>query len=422
MFQKHTLKNGLRIVTIPVEQAKTVTVLVMVETGSKYETKETNGLSHFLEHMFFKGTKRRPDTLTLALEIDNIGGEHNAFTSKEFTGYYAKAAAKHEDKLLDIISDMYLHSRLEAQEIEREKGVIVEEVNMIQDMPMAYVSYLFEKLLYGDQPAGWLTIGTKENIRAWHREHFLDYWQTHYLAANTTIFIAGEIDATESLPKAQKFFEAIPTKAAPQKAAVQERQEKSAILLHHKKTDQTHFCVGVRGYNVHHPDYYALQVLSALLGQGMSSRLFIEVRERRGLAYYVKADYEAYTDCGYLVVSAGVPNDKADDALKVILAEGQKLTQTAVPAAELQKTKEQLKGRLLLGLETPDDLAFWLGEQEVVHGRMQTVEEIFQKVDAVSIADLKRVAQDIFQERKLNLALIGPHPTAKKFQDLLTFK
>lgn len=420
MFQKHTLKNGLRIVTVPLENTQTVTVLTMVETGSKYETKETNGLSHFLEHMFFKGTKRRPNTLAIASEIDSIGGEHNAFTAKEYTGYYAKAANKHEEKLLDLIADMYLNSKFEPLEIERERGVIIEEINMRQDIPMVYVSDLFEKLLYEGQPAGWLTIGTKENIRTWQRADFIRYWQKHYLSRNTIIFVAGAIKAPRSLSRVENFFAKINSGKAPQKAKVVERQGKPSLLLHYKKTDQTHFCLGVRAYPIGHPDHYVLNVLGALLGQGMSSRLFIEVREKRGLAYYIKGGADSYTDAGYFVAQAGVPNKKVEEAIGIMLNEYRKLREQKVPAFELKKTKEQLKGRLVLELETSDEIAFWLAGQEVVRRKMLTREEIFKRVDAVSCADLQRVAEDIFTDNKLNLALVGPHKEKAKFLNILS--
>ncbi|MDD5627065.1 MAG: pitrilysin family protein [Patescibacteria group bacterium] len=419
MFSKNILKNGLRVVTVPMQNTKTVTVLVVVETGSKYETKKNNGISHVLEHMFFKGTQRRPNTQILASEIDKIGGEHNAFTSEEFTGYYAKAASRHARLLFDLISDMFLNSKLAEQELSLEKNVICEEINMYQDIPMHYVGYLWEQLLYGDQPAGWLTIGTKENVQGFSREDLVNYLKKSYVAANTIIIVAGDIDSQKALTEANNFFGSTRVAPKPRKVKVLEKQNEPRILLQTKKTDQSHFCLGVRGYSVHHPDYYPLEVLTAVLGGGMSSRLFIAVRERRGLAYYVHTNFESYTDHGYLVTQAGVDNNNTEEAVKVVLSELRKAREQKVQEKELNKAKEYLKGKLTLDLETSDEYAFWLAGQEVVRGEMLTEEQIFQKIDAVSSVDAQRVANDIFRNNKLNLAVIGPQKEKEGLKQVL---
>lgn len=420
MFTKETLKNGLRIVTVPRKEDRTVTVLVVVETGSKYETKQTNGISHFLEHMFFKGTKKRPDTLSIATEIDNIGGEHNAFTSKEFTGYYAKAASKHKELLFDIISDMYLNSKFDPKEIAREKGVIGEEIKMYQDMPMRYVSDLFETVMFGDQPAGWHTIGTKENVMSWKREDFINYYKKSYVASNTIIFAAGNITSSKTKDFVRKYFSQLSNNAPPKKDKVLKKKDKSSLLLHTKDTDQTNFCLGVHAYPPGHPGRFPLEVLNNVLGGGMSSRLFIEVRERRGLAYYVKSEYAKYTDNGYMVIQVGTDNKKVYKSISVVLQELKKVKDKDVPPKELKKAKENLKGKLLLGLETSDEIAFWLAGQEVVKGKMTSPEEIFKKIDSVTKSDLKRVARDIFYEKGLYLAVIGPQKDKQKFLEKLT--
>ncbi len=419
MFQKYTLENGLRIVTVPMQNTKTVTVLVVIETGSKYETRKNNGISHVLEHMFFKGTKRRPNTQILASEIDQIGGEHNAFTSKEFTGYYAKAASGYANLLFDLISDMYLNSKMAEQELAREKNVICEEIKMYQDIPMHYVGYLWEQLLYGDQPAGWLTIGTRENVQGFSRSDLVDYLKKSYVAANTIIIVAGEIDSKEALTQAKKYFSSLRVTSKPQKKKVQEKQGDPQILLQTKKTDQSHFCLGVRGYSVHHPDYYPLEVLTAILGGGMSSRLFIAVREKRGLAYYVHTTSESYTDHGYLVAQAGVDHNNLEKTVEVILAEFKKLKEQKVAEKELNKVKEYLKGKLTLDLETSDEYAFWLAGQEVIKGEMLSEEQIFQRINAVSSEDIQRVANDIFIDSKLDLAVIGPQEKQGKIEKIL---
>ncbi|MEA1965250.1 MAG: pitrilysin family protein [Candidatus Aerophobetes bacterium] len=419
MFRKTTLKNGLRIITSPMKGTKTVTVLALVGTGSKYEIKEINGVSHFLEHMFFKGTKRRPTALDIAETIDRVGGEYNAFTSKEFTGYYAKVSSKHRKLVMDVVSDIFLHSKLDAKEIEREKGVIIEELNMYLDTPISYIKDLFEVLLYGNQPAGWLVIGAKENIKAITREKLLDYLKSQYVASNTIILVAGDIDEEETIEEVEECFKSIIEDKYLGKPSVKERQNKPLSLIHHKKTDQTHFCLGIRSYDFSSKDYFVLQVLTSILGGGMSSRLFIEVREKRGLAYRIRCSSENYTDTGYVVVQAGVGNNRIDESIKVILNEFRKIRDEKVPDKELNKTREYIKGKLLLGLESSDEVAFWLGHQEVLKREILTVDEVFKRIDAVTAKDIQRIASDIFQNSKLNLALIGPFEDKDRFDKIL---
>jgi len=419
MFKKTTLKNGLRIITSPMKGTRTVTVLAIVGTGSKYEIKETNGVSHFLEHMFFKGTKKRPTALDIAETIDRVGGEYNAFTSKEFTGYYAKVSSKHRKLVMDVISDIFLNSKLDAKETEREKGVIIEELNMYLDTPTSYVKDLFEVLLYGDQPAGWLVIGAKENIKTINREKLIDYLKRQYVASNTIILVAGDIDEAETIKEVEEYFEDIREDKYRGKLSVKETQNGPASLIHYKKTDQTHFCLGTRSYDFSSKDYFILKVLTSILGGGMSSRLFIEVRERRGLAYRIQCSSESYTDSGYLVVQAGVSNDKVNESIKVILDEFCKIRDKKVPDKELNKAKEYIKGKLLLGLESSDEVAFWLGHQEVLKKQILTVNEVFEKIDVVSLEDIQRIGGDIFQNNKLNLAVIGAFKDKSKFDKLL---
>ena len=264
MFKKTVLKNGLRIITVPMKNTRTATVLVLVGAGSKYETKETNGISHFVEHMFFKGTKRRPNPLKIAESLDRIGGNYNAFTGKELTGFWAKVDFKHLDLALDWVADIFLNSKLEEKEIAREKGVIIEEVNMYLDTPTCYIRDLWEKLLYGSQPAGWLIIGKKENILSFDRKKISDYLKNHYSALNTVICVAGNIKSGVVERKIKKYFKNIRERQIRQKLKVKEEQNKPEVLLHFKKTDQTHFCLGVRGYDLFHPQKYTQAILALL--------------------------------------------------------------------------------------------------------------------------------------------------------------
>ena len=414
MFKKISLKNGLRVLTVPMKNAKSVTVLILVGTGSKYETKDINGISHFLEHMFFKGTKKRPNTLKISETLDEIGGQYNAFTSKEITGFWAKVDKRHTEVALDWISDMFLNSKFEEKEIEREKGVVIEELNMYLDTPTVYVSELFEELLYGDQPAGWRIVGEKENILAYNKEKLIDYYKNHYSTQNTVICVAGDVSQKQIEDKIKKYFGKASLHKAESKIAVKEFQEKPKILLHYKKTDQTHFCLGVRAYDMHDERKYALNLMAIVLGGNMSSRLFISVRERHGLGYYIHTSVDTTTDTGYLVTQTGIKNESLEKAISLILNEYRSLKNKKITAKELKKAKDYLKGTTALSLDSTDTLASYYASQEVMSEKVLTPEEKLKIIDKVTINDIKKVAEDIFVSEKLNLSVIGPFEEHEK--------
>src|SRR3989338_9756256 len=345
MFKKTTLKNGLRIITVPQNSTEALTILVLVATGSKYEKKDISGISHFLEHMFFKGTKKRPDKLEIAETLDKIGGIYNAFTAEDYTGYFAKVASPQFELALDWVSDIFLNSLLPEKEVEKEKGVITEEINMIYDNPMAHVGVLWSKLLYGDQPAGWGIAGTKESVGQMTRQKLLDYMESQYVASNTIVCVAGQIK-NDNENKIKKYFSGSKDGSFAPKAKVVERQTQPECLLHFKETDQTHLCFGARAYNLFHPQRYAQDILGVILGGMMSSRLFMEVRDKLGLAYYIRTEAEANPDTGYLVTQAGVDNKNAEKAVSVILREYKKISEEKVPADELKKAKDYVTGKM----------------------------------------------------------------------------
>lgn len=407
-YKKTTLDNGLRIITVPVENAKSVTVLILVGTGSKYENKDINGISHFLEHMFFKGTKKRPSTLKISETLDMIGGKYNAFTSKEITGFYAKVEKSHFDTALDWISDIFLNSKFDAKEMEREKMVIIEELNMYLDTPTAYINDLWEELLYGDQPAGWRIIGEKENILGFNRKKVLDYYKSHYSPSNVVVCISGAINERDAEEKVKKYFGKGKEMIVENKNPVREGQLEPKILLHHKKTDQTHFCLGVRAYNLFDKRKYALSLLSVILGGNMSSRLFIKVRERNGLAYSIHTSVDYTTDTGYLVTQAGIDHKNLEKSIELILREYKDIKNKKITQKELQKAKDYLKGITSLSLDSSDSQASFYTTQELLEGEIKTPEEKFRKIDEVSINDINNIAKDIFSPQNLNLAVIGP--------------
>src|SRR3989338_64580 len=426
-YQKYTLKNGLRVLDIPMSGVQSATVLILVGVGSRYEEKKINGLSHFLEHMAFKGTQKRPTALDIASTIDGIGGEFNAFTSKDHTGFYIKAAAKHVPLLFDVLSDMLLHSKFATEEIEREKGVIIEEINMYEDTPMRKVGDLYENLLYGDTKLGRDISGRPEVIRRIKREDFVSYIDRFYSPLNTIITVAGgvgksikyKVSSIKGLT--EKFLGKWGEKQVEQPDRVADKQEKPALLVKFKDTQQAHLCIGVRSLKLNDPDRYKLGVLTNILGGSMSSRLFIEVRERRGLAYYIRANNEMYTDVGNFVTQAGVDIKRIDDAIRVILEQFDKIKTEKVAEEELNKAKENLKGKLILELEDSRNVAGLFATSELLEDKIRTPEEIIKLVEEVAAEDVKNMAKEIFIEKNLNLAVIGPYKEEAKFQKLLKF-
>jgi predicted Zn-dependent peptidase len=417
-FNRQTLPNGLRLVTAPMPQAQSVSCFLMLAAGSRYETRETNGIAHFAEHMFFKGTERRPTARDIAGEVDAIGGEFNAFTGKEYTGYYVKCAAEHRDVALDVIVDMIRKSKFDAGEIDREKGVIIEEMNMYYDTPRDFIDGVYEELVYGDHPLGWDIIGRKETVRSATRETFLDYLGQWYKPSRMVVGVGGQIGdgLLERIGELLGDLEDGPT-GAPLPALASANGAR--VKIHTKQSDQAHICLGVRSRPIVDPDRYVLMVLSTVLGGGMSSRLFTEVRERRGLAYYVFATNHSYTDAGSLYAQAGVDIDRIDDAVGTVAAELKKIAADAVPEEELRKAKNFAKGRFVLQIESPHGLIMFGLRREVLEGRVPEPEEVLAGVEAVSAADVQRVAQELIDDHALRLAVIGPFEDSERFEQLL---
>lgn len=409
-MEKIILDNQLRLLLIPQEKAKTMTFLVLVGAGSKYETKEINGISHFLEHMLFKGTKKRPASLEVASVLDRIGGSYNAFTDREYTGYFAKVRPEHWGLALDWVSDIFLHSLLRSEDIERERGVILEELNMYLDTPLQYIGEIWENLLYGDQPAGWDVIGTKETILGIDREKMVDYYQNHYSSQNTVLALAGNLEDIEKVKREIKeSFQGIGVAKPLEKLKVVEKQGGPQSLIKFKKTDQTHLSLGVRAYDLRDDRRWAQSVLSVILGGNMSSRLFNLIREKHGLAYYVHTFAQTYTDTGYLMTQAGVTNQKAELAVKLILEEYQRVVHQGVTPQEVEEAKEYLKGSFSLSLESSDSFASFYAHQELLGPETLSPEVVAQKISQVTIEDVNRLAQELFSDSRLNLALIGPY-------------
>ncbi len=417
-FEKTQLGNGIRVVTAPMPQVGSVSCFVMLAAGSRYETPESKGIAHFAEHMFFKGTERRPTARSISAEIDAIGGEFNAFTGKELTGYYVRCATETRDVALDVLADMLLHSRFDPDEIEKERGVILEEMNVYLDTPQRYVGQVYDRLLYADQPLGWDILGTKETIEGATRETFTTYLDTWYRPERMVIGVAGRLgDAL--MERLEGLLGGIEPRETGTPIPVELPPDGSRVLIHTKSSEQAHLILGVRGYPIGHPNRYALQLLAVVLGSGMSSRLFTEVREKRGLGYYIHAGATSYTDAGTFYASAGVDVSRIDEAITTILGELRKIAAEPVPADELEKARGYSKGRFVLRLESPQGAIQYGLRREVLENEIEEPDDMLARLDEVTVEDVQRVAQDLFEGRRLYLAIVGPFDDPAHFEQLL---
>ncbi|MCH7883306.1 insulinase family protein [Patescibacteria group bacterium] len=418
-FYKKTLPSGLKVITVPMTGTQAMTLLVLVGTGSKYEHKKISGVSHFLEHLFFKGTKHRPNPGEVNQALDRLGSEHNAFTSKEFTGYWVKAARKHFDEALDIVSDILLEPLFKADEIERERGVIIQEISMYEDMPQRKIMEVWEELLYGDQPAGWDIAGTKEIIGKISRKDILNYKNKQYVAENTLVIVAGNIDAKDTEKKIIKAFSRFKDGRAGPKKPTRERQTKPAVYCSFKKTDQTHLALGFRGYDVYDTKRHALDLLGVMLGGNMSSRLFMEIREKLGLAYYVRASAQHYTDSGYLVATAGIPHKDLGRVVEKMVDILHDIKENGFSEKEIAFAKDYLRGSLALSFESSDEIASFFGEQAMFYKKIETPQELFRHIERVTHDDIMKVAKELIRPGNLNLAVIGPHKNGGDYTTIL---
>ncbi len=418
-YSKTILQNGLRLVTVPMKDNPTVTVMVLVEAGSKYETKEISGISHFLEHMCFKGTTKRPKAVDIVRELDSYGSQYNAFTSQEMTGYYAKSDRRHFGNILDVVSDIYLHSTFPEPELEKEKGVIIEEIRMYQDMPPRHIHDVLMELLYGDQPAGWDIAGTEATVRSMTRDAMSGYREKHYVSGATTVVVAGNVDEKDVNAKVELAFAKMPSGKKHTKTAVKEAQKKPQIALKHKETDQVHLAIALRTFDMYHPDMAPMRVAASVLGGSMSSRLFQKMRDELGICYYVGAAHESFTDHGFLEVTAGVPAKRLSEAVAALMEEIRLLKEKPVESDELSRVKEYLIGNMYLGLESSDSLAEFYGYQEIVRKPLLLPKEVSEKIREVTAEDIKRIMDTHLVDGGLNLALIGPVKSKTELSKLL---
>ncbi len=406
-YMHKKLPNGIRVILHPMQNTETVTVMTLVETGSKYESRKQNGLSHFLEHMCFKGTTKRPTSFLISKELDEIGAQYNAFTSHEYTGYYAKSADNHFERIFDVVSDIYLNPLFPEKEIEKEKGVIIEEINMYQDDPKRHVFEVFMRALYGDQPAGWPITGSQENVTNMKRKDFVSYHTTHYIPEKTLIVISGKFDTQHAEKLIKKTFGSIEKKKALVKNKTKDTQTNPVIVIEKKKTDQIHFVMGFRSVNLYDADSHVFDVLNAILSGGFSSRLLMKLREELGAAYYVGSFSDPFTDHGFFGIRAGVTKTKITLVLREIVTILTELCESEITPDELAKAKEYCIGGMKLDLETSDAYANFLGGQAIVRKPIESLADIERAISGVTTQDIQRIAKKTFNLKKITIALIG---------------
>jgi len=405
-FTQKTLANGIRYVEAPLQNTEAVTILVLVGTGGRYEKADQLGISHFLEHLFFKGTKKRPSALKIATELDALGANYNAFTSEESTGFYIQSAARDFEKAYDLITDLFLNPIFPAHDFEREKSVIIEEANMRRDIPQLHVQVLSQKQVFGPHPLGEDLIGTPESVGKISRVDINNYYKTHYRPANTILAICGKKTADwEKLVNKTFAQENAP---APTSPAFTQNQIKQKVVFEKRQVDQTHFVLSALTFPKTDKRRWALTLLSFILGGGMSSRLFSEIREKRALGYYVKSDLNSFADTGALAVSAGVKKDRLNEAVEIVSQEIGDLAQNGPQAEELARAKSAARGNLAISLESSFEIAEYVCESLLYENQIRQSEEVIAQLNKVTASAIKVLAQEIFTSAKMGLAVIAP--------------
>jgi predicted Zn-dependent peptidase len=419
MYQKTTLNNGVRTILVPDSHTKAATVFVLYRVGSRYEQKKYNGVSHFIEHMMFKGTKRRPSTAQISRELDAVGADYNAFTGKDFTGYYVKIDSRHFPLALDMLHDMLYSSKFEDKELKQERKVIMEEIHMYHDNPMRRIDDLVEEVMFRGSSLGWDIAGDNTSMHAVTRAAMLAYKNAYYTPERTIVVVAGNI-GDDARAHVEKLFGTVPKKkSAKEFAPYVGKHDSLRVAVEYKEVDQIQLALAFPAYSHTDKRLPALALLANILGGTMSSRLFIGIRERLGLAYFVRAMAEPYDDIGFFMIRAGLTKSRIDEAIKAICKELVKIREQGVTAAELKRAKENLRGRLVLELEDSSDLAGFFGRQELYTNAIKTPDEKFAEYDAVTDREIKAAAKDVIKKSRASLALIGPFKDPNHFDALI---
>lgn len=419
MYHLTKLQNGIAVITVPVAGTKATTALCLFPIGSRYETRKLSGASHFVEHMLFKGTPKRPTAPDISKTLERAGADYNAYTFKDYTGYYVKIASDKQELAFDLLSDMIFHSKIEAEEVEKEKGAIVEELRMYLDNPTMAIDILADHLVFGNHPLGWDIGGTEATVRGITRAELWKYYERHYHPRNLVLVVAGNVQRGR-LKKYLQFFSGV---KVPKNATTPSYSAKYLLPFHwpkkhlpleqriaveKKKVDQAHVILTFPGLPQNHPDRYAASLMLNILGSGMSSRLFVEVREKRGLAYMIKSGAGAFRDVGVSYVQAGLDPARLPEALQVIRAELERMAHEPVTTDELEKAKSNSAGRLALALEDSSTQAEWYAKQYFTRRSLETPEDFLRKLNKVTREEIKAIAVRLLKWDELRLAVIGP--------------
>jgi predicted Zn-dependent peptidase len=420
MFNITQLPSGVRVATAEMAHMESVSIGVWVGVGGRYEPARLSGASHFIEHLLFKGTHRR-NAKQISQTVEGIGGYLNAFTSEETTCYYAKASHEHVGTLLDVLADMYQHPRFAVADINKERGVIKEELLMYHDQPDHQVQELLSEALWPGQPLGRSLAGTAKTLDAMNRSALLDFKKKRYVAANTVVAIAGHCRHEDIVQRVEEMLALPRASRAPGFEAAREKQRAPQLRFVTKTCEQTHLAMGIRGYSRNDPRRYALKSLSVILGENMSSRLFQVIRERYGLAYSIQSSTSYYADTGALLIAAGLDTKRLPRAVALILAEMRRIAQRPPSAIELQRAKDYAIGQMRLGLESTANRMMWLGEHLLAYGTIQTPAEVEKRITEVTTADVQKAAADVFHNHRLNVAIITPSKDERTVSELLSF-
>jgi predicted Zn-dependent peptidase len=420
LYQKVTLDNGLRLVTAFMPHTRSVAIGFFIGAGSRYETEKQAGISHFIEHMCFKGTARHPASADISTVIEGVGGMFNAGTDKELTIYWSKVARPHFDSALDVMTDILTGSLFDPQEIEKERQVIIEEINMSLDSPSQRVSMLIDELMWPEHPLGRDIAGSRESVAAISRAMMLDYLDTFYRPDNAVLSIAGDIEHEEAVSAVRRAVAGWRGKRARPAFTPYRGTVKRRVHVDKRDTEQTQLCLSLPGLSIVHPDRFKLDLLNVILGEGMSSRLFTVIRDRLGLAYSIQSYAEHFLDTGAMTISAGVDSKNLAVAVQAIVAELARL-KTPIPETELAKARELFKGRILLRMEDSRSVSGWMGGQEILTGEIVTVDEVIAIIDTVTAADLQQLAGELIRPEQMRLAVVGPIAPEEPLEDLLRF-
>ena len=420
MYQRTILDNELPVLTSAMPHTRSVTMAIFVGTGSRHESEELAGASHFLEHLLFKGTSNWPTARELSEAVEGVGGVMNASTDREMTVFWCKVARPHFPKALSVLSDMMINPLLDPQELEKEREVVLEELRMTNDYPTNRVDLLIDEALWPEQPMGRDVGGSQESVGGITQQQIMDYMRRQYSPRNAVVTVAGAITHDEVLEELERSLRGWVPEDPIGWYPVQDGQDEPRVRVEQRRTDQAHMCVGLPGLPLTHPDRFALGLMNVVLGEGMSSRLFVELRENQGLAYDVHSSVNLFRDCGSLIVYCGVEPKKSQRAISAILEQLDGLRE-GVPDQEVEKARELSKGRMLLRMEDSRAVAMWMGAQETLAGHVRTVDEVVERLDAVTAEDISRVAADLITEEKLNLAVVGPYRSERRFRNLLKF-